>query len=165
MPAAIAIPLGLAAVSLVAGNVANKSANKNNLNQQAGAVQNAKQAEATAAQQASQLVASNPGPFAGQSIAGPTGGYAGPGTGVSAGTGTGAPPPAAPPAGSNTAAMSPTAQAILRGPAASSAPATAMAARAAAPAQGSGMQLPSQVSNPTQNPILRRILLSAGIPS
>lgn len=62
MPAAI--PLAIAGATMVAQNVQNKAAIKNNENQQTAAVNNAKQSADAAFQRQSQWLQSNPAPYA-----------------------------------------------------------------------------------------------------
>lgn len=75
--AAIAVPAALGVASMISGNVQQKNANANNLNQQGDAVKNTQAAYANAQAQMQQLLKSNPSPFAGQSITAPTGNYGG----------------------------------------------------------------------------------------
>lgn len=73
MPAAVAIPLALAGATMVAQNVQNKAAQKNNDNQQHAATQNAQAAWQHAQAQLAQWMQSNPAPFSGgMNIARPT---------------------------------------------------------------------------------------------
>lgn len=69
------IPAILGAAGLVASNSQQKAAEKNNLNQQQGAVENARTSQADAMKQIQAIIASSPSPFSGQRIAGPSGGY------------------------------------------------------------------------------------------
>lgn len=73
MPAAIAVPLALAGATMVAQNVQNKAAIKNNENQQRGAVENAQNASNQAFQRFNSWQQANPAPFTGASIARPPG--------------------------------------------------------------------------------------------
>lgn len=75
MPAAVAIPLVLAGASMVASNVQNKAAIKNNDNQNAAAVGNAQNAFNTARTNLADWTKNNPSPFASATIGRPTGAF------------------------------------------------------------------------------------------
>lgn len=76
---AAAIPIALAGASLVATNVGNKAAIKNNETQQAAAVGNSQQAWKGAQDAVNGWLTKNPEPFAGATVKGPTPGAYGQG--------------------------------------------------------------------------------------
>lgn len=71
MPAAVAVPAALAGLSLVTGNAQAKAADKNNENQQKGAVENASAAAQAAQSLYNGYASAHPAPFTGASVSKP----------------------------------------------------------------------------------------------